>query len=90
MVLHSATVTVFDPIGLHARPAGQLVKLVNDSGLVVRIGKPGQELVLANSPLRVMALKAKTSDELLLEIDCDDSSKAEALTAAIQKALRAI
>ena len=54
------SVTVLDPIGLHARPAGQIVKLVKDSGLEVRMGKPGEDLVKANSPLRMMAMKAKT------------------------------
>ena len=87
MALHRAKVTVMDHNGLHARPAGQLVKLVNDSGLLVRIGRAGEELVSANSPLRVMALKAKQSDELLIEIESDDPAAAEALVSAIQLAL---
>ena len=87
MALHHASVTVMDHNGLHARPAGQLVKLVNDSGLLVRIGRAGQELVSANSPLRVMALKAKQSDELVIEIESDDPAAAEALVIAIQLAL---
>jgi phosphocarrier protein HPr len=87
MALHRAKVTVMDHNGLHARPAGQLVKLVNDSGLLVRIGRAGEELVSANSPLRVMALKAKQSDELVIEIESDDPAAAEALVIAIQLAL---
>lgn len=87
MALHLATVTVMDHNGLHARPAGQLVKLVNDSGLTVRIGRLGEELVSANSPLRVMALKAKCSDQLSLEIESDDLEAAESLVMAIQLAL---
>jgi len=87
MALHLATVTVMDQNGLHARPAGQLVKLVNDSGLIVRIGRVGEELVNANSPLRVMALKAKCSDQLAVEIESDDLEAAETLVSAIQLAL---
>jgi phosphotransferase system HPr (HPr) family protein len=87
MPLHLATVTVMDQNGLHARPAGQLVKLVNDSGLVVRIGRVGEELVSANSPLRVMALKAKCSDLLTVEIESDEPEAAESLVRAIQLAL---
>jgi phosphotransferase system HPr (HPr) family protein len=87
MALHRASVTVMDHNGLHARPAGQLVKLVNDSGLLVRIGRAGEELVSANSPLRVMALKAKQSDELLIEIESDNPAAAEALVIAMQLAL---
>lgn len=85
----SATVTILDPIGLHARPAGQIVKLVKESGIEVRIGKAGEELVKANSPLRMMALKAKTGEELLVEIDTEDAALADSLIAQIQEFLKA-
>jgi phosphotransferase system HPr (HPr) family protein len=84
----SATVTVLDPIGLHARPAGQIVKLVKESGIEVRIGKAGEELVKANSPLRMMAMKAKTGEELLVEIDTDDQVLADSLISQIQDFLK--
>lgn len=84
----SATVTVLDPIGLHARPAGQIVKLVKESGLEVRIGKAGEEMVKANSPLRMMALKAKTGEEVLVEVDTEDQGQADALIAQIQDFLK--
>lgn len=77
-----------DPIGLHARPAGQIVKLVKECGLSVRLGKAGEELVLANSPLRMMALKAKTGEQLVVEVDTDDQAVADALFAQIQEFLR--
>jgi len=82
------SVTVLDPIGLHARPAGQIVKLVKESGLEVRMGKAGQELAKANSPLRMMALKAKTGQELDVEVDSDDEAVAAALIAQIQEFLK--
>ena len=84
----SATVTIEDPIGLHARPAGQIVKLVKESGLEVRMGKAGEDLVLANSPLRMMALKAKTGEQLTVEIDTDDEALAASLVAQIQDFLK--
>lgn len=84
----TATVTILDPIGLHARPAGQIVKLVKESGLEIRIGKVGEDLVLANSPLRMMALKAKTGEELTVEIDTDDQALADSLLAQIQDFLK--
>jgi phosphocarrier protein HPr len=84
----TTTVTIEDPIGLHARPAGQIVKLVKESGLTVRMGKSGEELVLANSPLRMMALKAKTGEELVVEVDTDDQGVADALFAQIQDFLK--
>lgn len=84
----TATVTIEDPIGLHARPAGQIVKLVKESGLDIRMGKVGEELVLANSPLRMMALKAKTGEQLTVEIDTDDQGLADSLIAQIQEFLK--
>jgi phosphotransferase system HPr (HPr) family protein len=84
----TTTVIIEDPIGLHARPAGQIVKLVKESGLTVRMGKPGQELVLANSPLRTMALKAKAGEQLVVEVDTDDQGVADALFAQIQDFLK--
>lgn len=84
----STVVTVLDPIGLHARPAGQIVKLVKESGLEIRIGKPGSDLVKANSPLRMMALKAKTGEVLTVEIDTEDQALADSLIAQIQEFLK--
>lgn len=84
----TTTVTIEDPIGLHARPAGQIVKLVKESGLTVRMGKVGEDLVLANSPLRMMALKAKTGEALAVEVDTDDQAVADAMFSQIQDFLK--
>ncbi len=84
----STTVTIEDPIGLHARPAGQIVKLVKESGLTVRMGKAGEELVLANSPLRMMALKARTGEALVVEVDTDDQAVADSMFSQIQDFLK--
>lgn len=80
-------VIVSDPVGLHARPAGQLVELVQNSGLVVRIGRTEEDLVPASSPLRVMALKAKHSQELVVEIEAADHGIAQELARRIQAVL---
>jgi phosphotransferase system HPr-like phosphotransfer protein len=61
---------------------------VKESGLMVRMGKAGEELVLANSPLRMMALKAKTGEQLVVEVDTDDQGVADALFAQIQEFLK--
>ena len=88
MSMITTTVTIEDPIGLHARPAGQIVKLVKESGLTVRMGKAGEDLVLANSPLRMMALKAKTGEQLVVEVDTNDQAVAASLFAQIQNFLK--
>jgi phosphotransferase system HPr (HPr) family protein len=88
MATVSGTVTIEDPIGLHARPAGQIVKLVRDSGYEIRMGRQGESLVKASSPLSLMSLKGKQGEVLSVEIDTDDQSGAEELITAIQGFLK--
>ncbi len=88
MAQFSLEVTVLDPIGLHARPAGQIVKLVKESGLEVSIGRPGEEFAKANSALRLMALKIKTGEVLTLEVEAADEGTAQGMAAQIQEFLK--
>ena len=88
MATVSGTVTIEDPIGFHARPAGQIVKLVKDSGLEIRMGKVGANLVKANSPLSLMAMKGKTGEQLTVEVDCDDEAKGNEIIEQIQGFLK--
>ncbi len=88
MAQFSIEVTVLDPIGLHARPAGQIVKLVKESGLEVSIGRPGEEFAKANSALRLMALKIKTGEVLTLEVEASDEGTAQGIAAQIQEFLK--
>lgn len=82
------TVEVIDPIGLHARPASQIVKLVKDSGLTVLIGREGENLVKANSPLMLMALKIKTGETLKVSVETTDENQASSIVAEIQEFLK--
>jgi phosphocarrier protein HPr len=81
-------VEVIDPIGLHARPASQIVKLVKESGLEVLIGRKDEKLVKANSPLMLMALKVKTGETLTVSVEADDEAQAQDLVAQIQDFLK--
>lgn len=83
----SAVVVIEDPIGFHARPAGQIVKLVKESGIEVRIGRPGDKMVKANSPLGLMALKAKSGESLAVEVDADEAT-AQGIISSIQEFLK--
>ena len=85
---YESTVEVIDPIGLHARPASQIVKLVKDAGVTVLIGRLGDKLVKANSPLMLMAMKVKTGETLAVAVESDDEAAAAALVAEIQELLR--
>lgn len=84
----SAEVQVLDSIGLHARPASQIVKLVKESGLVVLIGKPGDEPARANSALRLLALKVATGESLVVQVGTDKEELATVMIAKIQEILR--
>ncbi|MEN9854061.1 MAG: hypothetical protein RLZ30_170 [Actinomycetota bacterium] len=88
MATVSGQVTIEDPIGFHARPAGQIVKLVKDSGLEIRMGRQGETLVKASSPLSLMSLKGKQGEVLSVEVDTDDQGKAQELIGAIQGFLK--
>lgn len=88
MTTLTGKVTIEDPIGFHARPAGQIVKLVKESGLEVRIGRPGEAMAKANSPLSLMSLKGKQGEQLIVEVDTDDQAKADEVTHAIQEFLK--
>lgn len=81
-------VQVLDPIGLHARPASQIVKLVKESGLEVTIGRPGEEFAKANSALRLMALKITTGETLTVEVPTEDDSLAQSIIEQIQHFLK--
>ena len=88
MALFTHEVTVIDPIGLHARPAGQIVKLVKESELDVQIGRPGEEFAKANSALRLMALKIKTGETLTVTIEAESEGQAGEIAAQIQEFLK--
>jgi phosphotransferase system HPr (HPr) family protein len=77
-------VEVLDPIGLHARPASQIVKLVKESGLDIEIGRDGQEFAKANSALRLMSLQIKPNEKLIVTVSTDDESLGQELIAQIQ------
>ncbi len=85
---YQSSVEVLDPIGLHARPAGQIVKLVKELGLEVKIGPVGGAMVSAGSPLRMMAMKAKTGEQLALEIEGVDDARGAEIAAEIQELLK--
>jgi phosphotransferase system HPr (HPr) family protein len=85
---YTAQVTVLDPIGLHARPAGQIAKLVKESGLEVKIGPDASELVAGGSALRLMAMKATTGSELTVVVETDDDAAGAAIVDQIQEFLK--
>ena len=79
-------VEVKDPIGFHARPVGQVVSQVKQSGLDVVIRRVGEDGVVANSPLKLLAMKVKTGEQLEVVVPADGAD-AEALAHAIAETI---
>ena len=84
MSAHVHTVTVEDPIGLHARPVGQIVTLVRETGATVTLRSAAGAEALATSALKMLALKVKTGETLEIVIDSAGSSDSETLAGEIE------
>ncbi|MDR0997883.1 MAG: HPr family phosphocarrier protein, partial [Treponema sp.] len=57
-----------DPLGLHARPAGQLVKVAAKYKCDIQLGRP-VKMVNAKRIIGVMALSLKQGNELVMTFD---------------------
>ncbi len=57
-----------DEIGIHARPAGMLVKLAKGAGCAITISK-GDKSVDATRLMAVMGLGVKKGDEVIVAAD---------------------
>ena len=79
------TYTITDPEGIHARPAGVLVKEAAKFTSKVIIAKDGKE-VDAKRILGLMGLGVKCGEEITV---CTDGENEEAASAAIEAFLKA-
>lgn len=86
---YSFIAEVSDPLGLHSRPAGEIVILARTVDFSIQIGLPGQQKVSALSPLSLMALKAKPGSSLEIEVDTQDENKAKAVFIKLKEILNA-
>lgn len=76
-----------DPQGIHARPAGALVKNLSQFSSKVMM-KKGDKEVDAKRILGVMSLGAKAGEELIFSIQGDDEEQAmQALETFLQESL---
>ena len=66
---------ITDEIGLHARPAGQLVKAVSAFASKIRVGTP-KKMVDAKRIMGVMGLALKQGDEMTLTFEGPDEAEA--------------
>jgi phosphocarrier protein len=66
---------IVNPLGLHARPAAQLVRLASGFSSDVRIEKDGME-VNGKSIMGVMMLAAECGSAIRIRADGDDAERA--------------
>lgn len=78
--------TVGPEEGLHARPAAQFVKAAKQFSSEIVVVKDGRE-ANAKSPLKIMTLRARKGDELLIRAEGED---AEAAVEALVRLISAI
>ncbi len=86
------TLTVTAKVGLHARPVALLSKLATElggEGISVKIGRNADQLVAANSSLRMLTLKITSGEQVLVELGTEDAERAEGIFAQVAEALAA-
>lgn len=63
------TYTINDPLGIHARPAGSLAKLVKSlDGAIVTVTK-GDKTAKASQLMKLMSLGIKQGDEITVAVE---------------------
>jgi phosphocarrier protein HPr len=87
MKLLRGEVRILDPLGLHSRPAGEIVKLARTLDFEIKISVRDGEFVSALSPLGLMALKAKPGETLVVEAETSDQQKLNSVLGRIQDLL---
>ena len=63
------TYTIKDAIGIHARPAGNLVKLIKDLDSTVTIEKEGKPAVNGTALMKLMGLGVKCGETIKFTVD---------------------
>ena len=78
------TYTITDPVGIHARPAGLLVKEAKQFSSTATIIK-GDKSAKATSLMKLMGMGIKQGDTVTVQVEGDDE---EACAAAIEKFMK--
>ena len=68
--------TIKDEIGIHARPAGNLVKLIKGFSSTVTIEKEGKPAINATALMKLMGLGVKQGDLVKVTIEGEDEDSA--------------
>ena len=83
--MKSFNYTITDPVGIHARPAGLLVKEVKNYASLITVSKDGKS-VDAKKLMMLMGLGVKCGDEVTVEVTGEDE---ESVVAALEEFFKA-
>lgn len=83
--MQTITYLITDPRGIHARPAGQLVKLLSQYQSSCTLGKT-EPSIDGKSLLQVMQLTIRRGEPIILQFDGIDEKEAATTTLAFLKA----
>lgn len=78
--------TIKDAIGIHARPAGNLVKLIKGFSSTVTIEKEGKPAINATALMKLMGLGVKCGDTVKFTVEGADE---EAAAKAVEEFMKA-
>ncbi len=79
----TATVSVVNPLGLHARPVATLIRSLTGLDVVVTLGRPGEHTVDLRAVLRVVAMAFRGGDQLEVVATGRDAVTAAATVTAL-------
>lgn len=68
-----AVVRIESPVGLHARPAAEFVRIAKSAAGTVRVGRPDATGVDGASILTVLTLGLEHGDEARVSVEGDDA-----------------
>lgn len=74
-------------VGLHARPAAQFAEIAKSAGFSVAVGRDTSEMVNAASPLRLLTLKIKQGERILVRCETQDEEAAALVFAKLQSCI---
>lgn len=77
--MFTRTLEVRAAVGLHARPAAQFSEVAKQAGFPVLVGRDEASLVSAASPLRILTLKVKQGESILVRCETEDEDAANSI-----------
>jgi phosphocarrier protein HPr len=83
MLTVTASVTIHQPEGWHARPATEFARIAGESGLEVTIGRAGEASVRGDSVLSLLTLGARQGEVLTISVSANTDAEAAVLLEAL-------